>query len=100
MVRAPENPSFGYVFGEEAMLSDVASLPIVRGQEAFGERNKWSTVGTGRRIKAARELLNSENRNAQIDRQRMVQVIGVEFITIMFGREWLWYKCPRCCIPI
>lgn len=99
--RAEGNPSFEYESGQEARLSDVASLPIVRGSHAFGmKENKWSVFGTGRRIVAARELLSRPGRNDEVDRMSMAKKIGFEFVTLMFEKEWLWYKCPRCSIPI
>lgn len=96
------NPSLEYVQGDLPTLSDVASLPIVRGHRAFHEAkpNKWGIVGTGRRIVAARRQLAQEMRIVQDDEEWMKKKLGQDFLTCMFGKTWAWYKCPRCSIPI
>jgi hypothetical protein len=102
MLQATHNPSFEFVLGDSPSLSDVASLPIVRGHRAFGDAKlkKWGIVGTGRRIVAARRQLAHEMRNVQQDEEWMTKKLGQEFLTCMFGKTWHWYKCPRCSIPI
>ena len=102
MSRAPQTtPVFDDLWGDMPSLSDIASLPIVRGRPAFnGYSNRWSIVGTGRRIEAARRRLEDEDRDEDADEQWIKKSIGEKFLTCMFDRSWLWFTCPRCSIPI
>lgn len=102
MIRRSHNPGFDYILGNPPTLAQLTSLPIVRGHHAFGDGNvkKWGIVGTGRRIIAARLKFGDPKRNQADDQIWMEEKIGREFLHVMFGQAWVWYKCPRCSIPI